>query len=149
MANYREDDAYQITWLIRRLFRAMGQTANVYVEKLGITAAERAVMEFLVRGTRMTVPDMARAYDVSRQHIQTSVNLLLDKELAVLEDNPGHKRSPYVALSDKGHRLFAKIAKKDDELIEEIFAKISKSDRMKTRKTLEIIFKNLSKGARS
>ena len=149
MAEYRKDDAYRITWLVRRLFRAMGQTANAYIEDLGVTAAERAVMEFLVRKTRMTVPEMARAYDVSRQHIQTSVNLLLEKKLAVLEENPGHKRSPYVALSNKGSRLFAKIANRDEALIETVFAKVGKSDQKTTRQTLETMLKNLSTGARS
>jgi DNA-binding MarR family transcriptional regulator len=149
MAEYRKDDAYQITWLVRRLFRAMGQAANAYIEDLGVTAAERAVMEFLVRNTRMTVPEMARAYDVSRQHIQTSVNLLLEKKLAVLEENPGHKRSPYVALSNKGSRLFAKIANRDEALIETVFAKVGKSDQKTTRQTLETMLKNLSIGAPS
>jgi len=149
MVEYRKDDAYQITWLVRRLFRAMAQTANAYIEGLGVAAAERAVMEFLVRKTHMTVPEMARAYDVSRQHIQTSVNLLLEKKLAVLEQNPSHKRSPYVALSSKGSRLFAKIAKKDSELIEAVFAKVSKPDQKTTRQTLETMLKNLSIGARS
>ena len=146
MGDYREDDSYRITWLVRRLFRAMGQTANTYLEGLGIAVAERAVMEFLVRESRMTVPEMARAYDVSRQHIQASVNLLLDKKLVVFEDNPNHKRSQYVALSDKGRRLFGKITKKENEFIESVFAKVSKSDRKKTRQTLEIILKNLSRG---
>lgn len=126
----------------------MGQAANAQLEELGATAAERAVMEFLFRSTRMTVPEMARAYDVSRQHIQVSVNSLLEKKLVVLEDNPSHKRSPHVALSDKGKRLFAKIAEKDEELIKGIFAGISESDQKKTRQTLEILLKNLSKGTR-
>lgn len=148
MAEYRKDDAYQITWLVRRLFRAMGQAANAYLEELGVTAAERAVMEFLVREARVTVPDMARAYDVSRQHIQTSVNSLLQKGLVALEDNPGHKRSPYVVLSNEGKRLFANIAAKDDELIKAAFAKVAKSDQKKTRRTLESLLNNLSKGVR-
>jgi DNA-binding MarR family transcriptional regulator len=149
MTQYRKDDAYQITWLVRRLFRAMGQTANAAIEDLGVTAAERAVMEFLFRETRMTVPQMARAYDVSRQHIQASVNSLTEKTLAVLEGNPSHKRSQFVVLSEKGKRVFAKIAKKDDELIETTFLKISKSEQKKTRQTLETMLKNLSRGARS
>ena len=148
MAQYRKDDAYQITWLVRRLFRTMGQTANAYLEDLGMTAAERAVMEFLFRQTRMTVPEMARAYDVSRQHIQVSVNSLLGKKLVGLEDNPSHKRSPYVVLSNKGIRLFAKITGKDNELIKAAFAGISQSDQKRTRQTLENLLKNLSKGAR-
>ena len=147
MAEYRNDDAYQITWLVRRLFRAMGRTANAYIEDLGVTAGERAVMEFLLRKTRMTVPEMARAYDVSRQHIQASVNSLLEKKLVALEENPNHKRSPYVILSNKGSRLFANIAKRDDELIKATFARISKSDQENTRQTLEAMLNNLSKGA--
>lgn len=149
MSEKRTDDAYQITWLVRRLFRAMGQAANNYLEKLGITAAERAVMEFLVRDSRMTVPEIARAYDVSRQHIQASVNTLLDKRLVAYEDNPGHKRSPFVVLSKRGRNLFAKITRKDREFITLIFSGISKADQKTTRQTLQSLLDNLSQGAQS
>ena len=149
MADQRKDDAYQITWLVRRLFRAMGQTANSYLETLGVTAAERAVMEFLVRESRMTVPEIARAYDVSRQHIQASVNTLLEKRLVAYEDNPGHKRSPFVVLSKRGYRLFDRITKKDQALIRSIFSGISKSEQKTTRQTLQSILDNLSEGVRT
>ena len=45
-----ESDEYGVTWLVRRLFRAMADKADDYLADLGITAADRAVLEFLSAG---------------------------------------------------------------------------------------------------
>ena len=57
-----------------------------------------------------TVPTMARARNVSRQHVQKSVDGLAAGGLVSLRDNPAHRRSPIVELSDAGKALFAAIA---------------------------------------
>lgn len=49
-----------------------------------------------------TVPQLARRRPVSRQHIQNVVNELIVKGLVRLKDNPAHKRSKLVELTDKG-----------------------------------------------
>ena len=80
MNTFKESEQYQLIWKIRRLFRAMGSYANQYLEELSITAPERAVMEFLLE-EKLTVPEIAAKFDVSRQHIQTNVNSLIEKDL--------------------------------------------------------------------
>jgi DNA-binding MarR family transcriptional regulator len=144
MSKHPKTDAYQITWLVRRLFRAMGQKANDYLESLGISAAERAVMEFLYPNEELTVPEMAKRYKVTRQHIQVTVNSLLEKELVAVKSNPRHRRSPLLKLNDKGRDLFANVMKKDKQAIDQLFADVSESSRRQTRKTLEKLLKNLS-----
>jgi len=146
MSSFQESDAYQITWLVRRLFRAMGEFANTYLADFGVSAAERAVMEFLLRDGRRSVPEIAKAYQVSRQHIQVIVNSLIEKELVGLEDNPRHQRSPLVALNKKGHRLFGKIMAKDQHVIESTFAQVSNARRKETRRVLETLLNSISKG---
>ena len=92
-----DSDAYRITWLIRRLFRAMGQKANEHLSDRGLTAADRAVLEFLSAAEGLTVPEIAARYQVSRQHIQVTVNGLVGKGLLTTRENPQHKRSPLIA----------------------------------------------------
>ena len=72
-------EAYKVTWLVRRLFRAMADQADAYLHDAGLAAADRAVMEFLYPDLELTVPDIARRYQVSRQHVQVTANLLLQK----------------------------------------------------------------------
>lgn len=143
MAGFKDSDAYQITWLIRRIFRAMGQKADKYLESLRISAADRAVMEFLYPDKRLTVPQLADQYNASRQHVQTTVNSLKERGLISLEDNPRHARSPLVALNDQGRELFAKMAAMDEAAIKQMFRKVSDTKSGRTRKTLARLLSNL------
>jgi DNA-binding MarR family transcriptional regulator len=144
MSKHPKTDTYQVTWLIRRLFRAMGQKANDYLASLGISAAERAVMEFLYPHEELSVPEIAKRYKVTRQHIQVTVNSLLDKELVTVKSNPRHKRSPLLTLNGKGRDLFAKVMKKDKQAIDSLFSGVSENSCRQTRRTLEKLLKNLS-----
>lgn len=146
MAGAIRGDDYQIVWLIRRLFRALGQKANENLHELGISAADRAVMEFLYPDEQLSVPEIARRYQVSRQHVQVTVNELLAAELLVTRDNPRHKRSPLLALSAKGQALFKTIAGRDAIAVTQLFSDISTDDKKRTRKTLEVLLSKLSTG---
>jgi DNA-binding MarR family transcriptional regulator len=125
----------------------MGDAANRYLADLGITAAERAIMEFLIRDQKLTVPDIAKRYKVSRQHVQVTVNSLLEKKLVISEENPGHRRSALLRLSPGGKRLFRRIGRHDEGLLNKVFEGIADTDARKTRKTLETMLSNLNKGA--
>jgi len=86
----------------RLLFHALKHWAESLHEGLALTMAMRAVLELLLLGGPATVPDMARARGVSRQHIQQQVDALAEGGLVEREVNPAHKRSSIIALSDKG-----------------------------------------------
>jgi len=144
MADFKDSDQYQIIWLIRRIFRAMSHKADNYLESLDISAAERAVMEFLYPNHRLSVPQIAHEYHVTRQHVQATVNSLKQRGLVGMQTNPRHARSPLVALSDKGHALFAEIAIKDEIAIKEMFRDVSDSKCSRTRKTLARLLTNLT-----
>jgi DNA-binding MarR family transcriptional regulator len=141
-----QSDAYQVTWLIRRLFRLMGQKANERLESLGINAADRAVMEFLYPDKHLSVPEIAEKYNVSRQHIQVTVNNLLKINLTGSRKNPRHKRSPLIVLNKRGRDLFAGILKDDQLMIEKWFADTLESERKQTRQTLQSLYNQILKG---
>ena len=139
----RASDSYQIVWLVRRLFRALGQKSNESLQKFGISAADRAVLEFLYPDGKLSVPDIAACYQVSRQHVQVTVNALLDSKLLMAKDNPRHKRSQLIALTAKGRNLFARIKEQDHEIVEELFSTTSAKARQTTQKTLETLLAQL------
>jgi len=136
-------DSYQIIWLVRRLFRALSQKSNESLQKCGVTAADRAVLEFLHPDEELSVPDIAARYQVSRQHVQVTVNSLVDGNLLIAKDNPRHKRSPLISLTAKGRNLFSRIKKQDLEIVDELFSTISAKERRTTQKTLNTLLAQL------
>ena len=144
VAAIQEDPRYETTWLVRRLFRAMAKAADEYLADSELTAADRAVMEFLFPGLSRSVPEIAGLYDVSRQHVQVTVNRLVDRGLLVTAPNPRHKRSPLVALSDEGRHCFAEIRRKERDVVEALFADIDETDLDVTRDTLRALLRKLN-----
>lgn len=143
MPQFKDSDRYQVIWLIRRLFRALGQASDELLKPRGFSAADRAVMEFLYPDEALSVPEIARKYSVSRQHVQVTVNSLSDKDLVTTVENPRHKRSPLVQLTGQGRRLFASILEQDRQAINALFDNIAPKDARITRSTLQSLLEQL------
>lgn len=141
---YTNNDAYKVTWLIRRLFRAMAERVDALLARTGLTAADRAVMEFLYPDAELPVPGIARRYRVSRQHVQVTANRLLERGLLQNTDNPRHKRSPLLRLTPDGRDAFAKIRRDETRLLDELFGGVEIADIATTRRTLEALLTNLA-----
>ena len=136
---------YEVTWLIRRLFRAMAQLADRYLRAHGLSAADRAVLEFLHPENELSVPEIATRYQVSRQHVQVTVNALLEDGFLGSRPNPRHKRSPLFTLTRVGRELFSKIRTAEAELLDALFADIPNADIENTRQTLEAMYLHVLK----
>ena len=137
------NDDYQTVWLIRRLFRAMAQESNDSLQDLDITVADRAILEFLYPDEKLSVPEIAQRYQVSRQHVQVTVNGLLESGHLATKGNPRHKRSPLIALTSKGRALFSEIRKRDTIIVKQMFSRVPEKDRRVTQKTLETLLAQL------
>ncbi len=143
MADTRNKRAYEITWLIRRLFRSMSQEADRYLHESGLTAADRAVMEFLYPDSELTVPAIADRYDVSRQHVQVTVNGLIEKGVLSTKPNPRHKRSQLVFLNSRGRKRFSEIRRTEAAIVDRLFADIPDQALETTQRSLEELLKKL------
>jgi DNA-binding MarR family transcriptional regulator len=139
-------DPYEITWLIRRLFRAMAQHANQSLAEQGISAADRAVLEFLYPDKSLSVPEIAHRYQVSRQHVQVTVNRLHGLALVQSKDNPKHKRSPLISLTRSGSDLFKSVLATDRQQIKTLFADLPVTNIKATRRTLAKLLAKLNGG---
>lgn len=144
MTAKKGNDNYQVVWLVRRLFRAMARKAGENLEQYGLTAADRAVMEFLFPEEELSVPEIASRYQVSRQHVQVTVNRLAGMGLLTSKANPRHKRSKLMALTARGRRTFSTILEGDRETVERLFSGIPAVERAATRRTLETLLSKLS-----
>jgi DNA-binding MarR family transcriptional regulator len=139
----KQNKAYEIIWLIRRLFRAMAAFADEYLRDSGLTVADRAVMEFLYPDARLSVPEIASRYKVSRQHVQVTVNKLLESGLLHSEENPKHKRSLLIRLSSLGQDSFEQIRRNESVLLNRLFAGLGNEDLEVTSTTLRSLLEQL------
>jgi DNA-binding MarR family transcriptional regulator len=65
----------------------------------------RSILRSLDKLGAQTVPQMARARNVSRQHVQMLVNQLVKESCAEMVPNPAHKRSALVRLTAQGKKV--------------------------------------------
>ena len=116
---------YELVWCTRRLFQQLRATSEELLEGTGINASQRAVLEFLDQHQPQTVSNMAREKNVSRQHIQTLVNDLLTLNLVKSHENPAHKRSPFMSMTEQGKKLFMKIIRDEAKVLASMASEFS------------------------
>ncbi len=139
MTELMSSPVYQVIWRTRRLFQRLGATANELHEDSGITASQRAVLEFLSQHQPQTVPQMAREKAVSRQHIQVIVNKLLERGLVECTTNPAHNRSSLIQMTSSGRKLFEVIQQKELKLLAIMEKHLTKKKLLMTAQTLQAI----------
>lgn len=69
-----------------------------------ITPAHAAVLAHLTPGTSLSIADLARRADVTRQTMHRAVTQLIDEGLLVSTPGPGFPRSTLIGLTDAGCR---------------------------------------------
>ncbi|MCP4384900.1 MAG: MarR family transcriptional regulator [Hyphomicrobiales bacterium] len=119
---------YNLIVEIRRAFNDLKTYSDRANADLDISAAMRAVMEHLDAHGPQPVPDIARAKNVTRQHIQQLADALVADGLARYEDNPAHKRSKLLVLSDAGRRAFSTIQKREKGALAAMAAGLSEGE---------------------
>jgi DNA-binding MarR family transcriptional regulator len=109
---------------VRLHYHALVRLAGALHGGLKVTPPMRAVLEFLHAGGPTPVPRIARSRGVSRQHIQTIVNELLDEGLVELRDNPAHRRSCLVTLTAAGDATISGIRDTERTVLGDAFADV-------------------------
>ena len=104
----------------RALFHRLSAAADHVHRGARMTAGPRGVLQDLYQNGPRTVPDMARARPVSRQHIQVLVNKLLERGEVEIRLNPAHARSKLVALTDVGMASFDAIRRREAGVLERL-----------------------------
>ena len=78
------------------------------------------ILQTLGRLGPQTVPDIARAWALSRQNIQILVNRLEFQGYVVVTPNPSHKRSGLIQLTDRGRLLLASVMQREATSLESL-----------------------------
>ncbi len=122
---------------VRLLYHRIVQVGEQLHVDESVTLGMRAVLEFLLKNGATTVPDIARSRSVTRQHIQSLVNALLEQDLVVLEDNPLHKRSSFATLTKEGERVIRRMRKREDQLYQTTEFGVKRNELKTAARTLE------------
>jgi DNA-binding MarR family transcriptional regulator len=88
--------------------------------------------QYILRDLRelgpQTVPQLARLRTVSRQTVQTTVNSLAADGLVELTDNPAHKRSRLVQLTDAGAAAIDGMTEHEETLLAQVLPEIPEAE---------------------
>jgi len=109
-----------------RLFHRLKVVAEEVHHQGVTTAGRRGVLRGLYRTGAQTVPQMARARPVSRQHRQTLVNALAEDGLVEPVKNPAHKRSHLIKLTTKGRDLVETMNRREGRVFNRLTIPISR-----------------------
>ena len=142
----REAAFLRLGGAVRHLFhqlRAVAEAASPADE--GFTASHRGVLESLAGQGPQTVPALARARPVARQHIQVLVNDLVALGLAETRPNPAHKRSPLVDLTAAGRRRFDAIRRAESQALESLRLSVTATAMNELAEGLEAVSGDLAR----
>jgi DNA-binding MarR family transcriptional regulator len=98
------------------LFHRLRRAAQQVHGQGEATAGRRGILRSLEQGGPQTVPQLARARPVSRQHIQVLVNPLLAEGLVEALPNPSHRRSQLLRLTPRGRQLLERMEARERRL---------------------------------
>jgi DNA-binding MarR family transcriptional regulator len=115
--NSTQETLDTFTFEVALLFFRMRHAATEYLGQGNHSSGRRSLIKSLGAQGAQTVPQMANARTVSRQHIQRIVDELRREGLVERIPNPAHRRSQLIALSQKGEALLAAMDEREAELM--------------------------------
>lgn len=110
------------------LFHTLTAAAEDLHQQGNFTAGKRGLLRGLYRLGPQTVPQMARARPVSRQYIQMLTDRLAEEGLVEFIDNPAHKRSWLVRLTEKGKTCIETMLTREAGVLKELPVTVSEQD---------------------
>ena len=120
--------AYDVLNVVRPLYQASARAVDVWLRGTGLTVGLRAVLELLLARGPMTVPQIAREFAVTRQSVQALVDAGAASDLLELAENPQHRRSHLVTVTDRGRRTFADVHRRELANLDRVTADLDLAD---------------------
>ena len=106
-----------LCWELRRSFRDLSQAAELELAPVGITASDRAILEFLALETApVSLSEIARKTSVSRQHIHQTIRRLPNPGWVESVTSSDDHRVVLVRLTREGRAFWKKVRAVDQRL---------------------------------
>jgi DNA-binding MarR family transcriptional regulator len=119
-----------VSELVGHVFRLNGlltAAGDAMAEPAGQTGARWRVLA-AIEAEPLTVPQVARAWWLSRQSVQRVADVLVEEGFAVYEDNPGHRRSKLLRITSRGRSALRTIRRAQRVWADEIGDEIREID---------------------
>ncbi len=134
--------------MVLRTFRANGlflAAGDLLAAGQGLTSARWQVLGAVaLDGRPLTVPQIARRMGLTRQSVQASVNRLLSDGLVETDENPDHRRSPLIRLTELGAARYAGLQRRQVRWINELAAGLKVSELTTAARVLEELCNRLN-----
>lgn len=107
-AKTHTEEGAALTELIMSVFSAhvrLVREGDILARDLGITSVRWRVLSLMARES-LTVAQLARRFDSTRQSMLWVVTALVNDGLVVLTYNPDHKRAKLAGLTEKGQLVY-------------------------------------------
>jgi len=121
------------------LFHRLRIVADQIHHRGETTGPLRSILRGLDKLGEQTVPQMARARAVTRQHVQALVNQLVEERLVELISNPAHKRSPLARLTPLGKKTVDAMNHIEAGLLSKAGLGVSDRELLQTAETLRTV----------
>lgn len=100
-----------------RLYRRLNLVAEEVHHQGEMSGGFRGILRSLNKEGAQTVPQLARARAVTRQHVQIIINRLVKEGHVEFVANPAHKRSPIVRLTPRGKKTIEAMDRREARLL--------------------------------
>lgn len=100
------------------------------------TTSHRSLLEQLRDEGSATMPALARARGVSRQHVQSLVRKLAEQGLVKESSNPKHRRSSLLTLTEAGRRVLERAQARERALFEQLNESVEERDLRRATRVL-------------
>jgi DNA-binding MarR family transcriptional regulator len=131
--------AYRVLSGVRPLYQASARAVDEALRSTGLTVPVRAVLELLIARGPLTVPQVARDFGVTRQSVQALVDAGAARGLVELQDNPQHRRSRLVTVTDHGRRSFAEVHQRELENLDAVTADLDPDELALCARVLDVL----------
>lgn len=122
------DRLAEVYLVVGPLYRKVSRVVERAQPQMGMSVGVRAVLDLLRRGGDLTVPQMARAQDLSRQFVQRMVHDARDAGWIELLENPAHRRSSLVHLTEEGARAIDAVTAREHDLMRRVGGDLTAED---------------------
>jgi DNA-binding MarR family transcriptional regulator len=120
--------SYDVLSVVRPLYQASARAVDVWLRDTGLTVGLRAVLELLLDRGPMTVPQIAREFAVTRQSVQALVDAGAARSFVALAENPQHRRSHFVTVTELGRDAFADVHRRELANLDRVAADLDPAD---------------------
>ncbi|MGI9308774.1 MAG: MarR family winged helix-turn-helix transcriptional regulator [Gammaproteobacteria bacterium] len=126
---------YEFTFELQKAYAEIMAYTDAIARGLG-TTGPRILTLSCIAPQPITVSDVARRMDSSRQNIQRSTDALVENGLVEYIPNPNHRRAKLAQLTDKGAEVMREWARVGGQAVQKVAGKIPEQQLLDAARTL-------------